>query len=721
MLYRLVYPLFHFFKRHPKLLPLSFLAVLILAFVPLIYSKIYQHWDNDPDRGAIAIKNGAFNESYSIPKYLNQGWSNADSLWFYNTTQGSGLLPYDFFLVLKRVKSDELLRSDKNIDRFRYLPQKETFFNPHALPVGFVKETYQGKDYMGYTCAACHTGQVNFKGAALRIDGGPAMSDMVKFLAELQQAMEAAQSGEAHLKFVADVLQLKNDYDSADEIQRDLKKWTDTITLYNTVNHSNVDYGHARLDAFGRIYNRVIQHTISVNQVAAEMALVVTREGAREKRLLTQEQINNVLKGIGERIVLTDADFSLILNRLQSKEVGYPGLGFKELLSIRDKIFNKPNAPVSYPFLWDIAQSDYVQWNGLASNAGVGPLGRNTGEVIGVFGILDWGKDTSWLGLYPWLQKFSLSAMISGQQNKKEAIEFKSSIDLFNLQRLESHLRSLKSPQWPFCRNIKGEYYLPTGVGKEAISPDREGYCPGKDTRFDEVRKNRGELLYIENCQSCHTVIDRGAWDRVVVGKMLSLKLAGTDPTMAENSLNKGKSGNFKDTYQTVDVGNVIIEEEAPVVQVLTAATRGVVATPDADKFFLRRWAEWVYALAMSLADNTIKPSVKSGDYDPDTTAKPYNSLLAYKARSLNGIWATAPYLHNGSVPSLYDLLLPPDQRPSSFMVGAREFNPDKVGFQNDGLRFITSPPGNQNTGHEYKTPLSEQDRLDLIEYLKSL
>ncbi|MEE9170233.1 MAG: ribonuclease E, partial [bacterium] len=130
-----------------------------------------------------------------------------------------------------------------------------------------------------------------------------------------------------------------------------------------------------------------------------------------------------------------------ILDRLQRpRGDGYPELSFKELLYVRNMIFNEPNAPVSYPFLWDIAQSDYVQWNGLASNAGVGPLGRNTGEVIGVFAILDWTAENP---------GFCLSGWVSGQKNKRKRIKFKSSINLVNLERLEAHLRSLKSPQWP--------------------------------------------------------------------------------------------------------------------------------------------------------------------------------------------------------------------------------------------------------------------------------
>jgi hypothetical protein len=333
------------------------------------------------------------------------------------------------------------------------------------------------------------------------------------------------------------------------------------------------------------------------------------------------------------------------------------------------------------------------------------------------------------------LQKFSLAALLSGQQNKKHVIGFNSSINLFNLERLESRLRDLKSPEWPFCRNDKSEYYLPDP--KKDVPPSDTKYCPGNDKRFDEEQIKRGELIYIARCKSCHTVVDRSAWDRIVVGNMSDADKIGTDPAMAENSVkHNGNSGNFKDTYQTVDVGGVIIKEDAPVVQILTAATKGVIATPDADKWFPRRWAEWIYSLVMSFADNTIKASVKNGDYNPDTTSQPYASLHACKARSLNGIWATAPYLHNGSVPTLWDLLLPADKRPKSFKVGAREFDPVKVGFNSegyDGTEFRTDlQRGNHNTGHDKyclpsdrvspdKVCLTDEQRWDLIEYLKSL
>src|SRR5690625_4879297 len=176
---------------------------------------------------------------------------------------------------------------------------------------------------------------------------------------------------------------------------------------------------------------------------------------------------------------------------------------------------------------------------------------------------------------------------------------------------------------------------------------------------------------------------------------MLDIDIIGTDPAMARNSVEyRGWSGNFAGTYQATGVGPLVLEEEAPVVQILTAATTRVVASPYPDKSFIRRRLDWLYTLGLSFFENKIKYSVRSGDYRPDTTAQAYNSLLSYKARPLNGIWATAPYLHNGSVPTLYDLLLPDkcaddpedgEYQPDAFLVVSRAFYPIQVGLRSDG------------------------------------
>lgn len=92
-----------------------------------------------------------------------------------------------------------------------------------------------------------------------------------------------------------------------------------------------------------------------------------------------------------------------------------------------------------------------------------------------------------------------------------------------------------------------------------------------------------------------------------------------------------------------------------------------------------------------------------------------------YANSPLDGIWARAPYLHNGSVPTLEDLLSPADDRPRAFGRGCRTFDLVKVGYRCDGpFRFEVSEPGNGNGGHLYGTRLSPADRRALIEYLKT-
>ena len=92
------------------------------------------------------------------------------------------------------------------------------------------------------------------------------------------------------------------------------------------------------------------------------------------------------------------------------------------------------------------------------------------------------------------------------------------------------------------------------------------------------------------------------------------------------------------------------------------------------------------------------------------------------------GTWLLGPYLHNGSVPTLSDLLAPPDQRPAVFYRGYDVVDADHVGFvatgaaaEASGFRFDTRERGNANTGHNYGTDLGDTDKRALLEYLKTL
>jgi len=112
----------------------------------------------------------------------------------------------------------------------------------------------------------------------------------------------------------------------------------------------------------------------------------------------------------------------------------------------------------------------------------------------------------------------------------------------------------------------------------------------------------------------------------------------------------------------------------------------------------------------------------------------PPGPVRSWKAAPRDGVWATGPFLHNGSVPDLYEMLIPASQRSKKFFVG-RDFDPVKIGIDTSGksgkFEFDTSLTGNSNAGHSSQTGprgngvvgplLTEQQRWALVEYLKSI
>jgi len=605
-----------------------------------------------PDtRGAKPAEADYFGDSVNTIIYLDQNWGPADSLWFYNTTQGSDLLPYNLFLHLEQANNKALFRSDENMRRYRYLVQEPTWDNPNGLPLGFAKDSYRNKDYVGFTCAACHTNQLNYQGVGIRIDGGPSLSDMENFLIALEAALKATLDDDEKLDRLAANI-LSSDYPTNKAELRELLVDAHTKQKnYNYVNRplhgeQQVHYGFGRLDAFGRIYNRILGH-------------------------LTPQQEN----------------------------------------------FNPASAPVSFPFLWDTPQHDFVQWNGVSENAKTGALGRNVGEVMGVFGTMELQQRTGDKG-------------------------YRSSVDVRNIIRLERHLSKLESPLWPDI--------LPA---------------------IDQSKAERGRQLYEQyHCQDCHHDIDRSDSKRTVQAQMASLPYIDTDPQMIMNAVSyTGNSGYF----EGLPVDNKAPKgpkfgPESKVLPLLAEAGRGVVTQPDLDKPAVYRGILRMYDILVSILDNPVKGGDRQLNFE--NNANPTQYLLAYKGRPLNGIWATAPYLHNGSVPNLYELFLPQcstlqldngalpgkDCRSTTFTLGSREFDPVKVGYSSPDAEehpgvfvFDTRLPSNSNRGHEYaagKTPMikrdadgkplrnadntyqtetppamNDEDRWALVEYLKTL
>jgi mono/diheme cytochrome c family protein len=300
---------------------------------------------------------------------------------------------------------------------------------------------------------------------------------------------------------------------------------------------------------------------------------------------------------------------------------------------------------------------------GFAPNASGGALGRNFGEVIGVFG----------------------QVQVKHYETKDAAKRgYPSSIRGMELVHIEETLRRLESPLWP-----------------ENILPP-----------IDHALASRGERLYQAQCQSCHALIDRADPHRKVVAMVTGVDVVGTDAQSVKNLVSAHAPTGI--LQGAISPTGEKYGADAPVLALLAdLGTRAVSAQPLAA----------VAALADAKAQG-LEQTPKQGNHPQPTSEDPTADFMSYKARPLDGIWATAPYLHNGSVPTLYDLLLPASARPRTFSVGRREFDPGKVGYVSDGeIPFVldTSLTGNSNRGHEYGTTLSDADRAALLEYLKTL
>jgi cytochrome c peroxidase len=109
-------------------------------------------------------------------------------------------------------------------------------------------------------------------------------------------------------------------------------------------------------------------------------------------------------------------------------------------------------------------------------------------------------------------------------------------------------------------------------------------------------------------------------------------------------------------------------------------------------------------------------------------TRKNMIKTSGYSAPPLDGLWLRAPYLHNGSVPSLKDMLEPEARRTKVFYRGYDVYDPVNVGFivqgsepERVGFRFDVAERGNGNRGHRYGTDLPPEKKRALLEYLKTL
>jgi mono/diheme cytochrome c family protein len=561
----------------------------------------------DPSRNAFIAAQDPLGEPVTAVQYLDQNWSPDESTRFYFTSQGSQIVPYNWFLVLEQPDSPTLFRDNQNILKYRYLAQNPGPSNPDGLPVGFVLGSGTGRNWLGMTCAACHTAEIRYGTTAYRIDGGPTGGDVQALLTDLTRALQQTKADPAKFgRFATNILGAMNNPANQDELKAQLGIVINARVGYNLRNFPGYDptattasspSRYARLDAVGAIINEVFYHAV------------------------------------------------------RSADLTSPTVAAKPA-----------DAPVSYPFLWDTPQHDVVQWLGIAKNGGpfdIMTMSRNVGEVLGVFADFAIPEDPSLLNL-----------------------GYASSVKVTELAALEDSLKTLWSPLWP------------------------ADFPP-----IDQNAAARGAQLYQTNCLSCHALIDRTNPNRKITAVM---NASGTDSRSFDNFFGRtGPSGKLNG----VNVNFVPFTAKIPAI-----ASADVMLSNEVIGVILGAYKPGPPDELRQLSFR----AAPAGQFQPAIVPEG----AKYKGRPLNGIWATAPYLHNGSVPNLDALLRPAAMRPTSFSIGVRTFDPVRVGFATDvpGFpRFQVNNPdgtaiiGNSNAGHEFGAKLSDAERAQLLEYLKTL
>lgn len=655
--------------------------------------------------------------------WLDQNWKADQRIWMHNVSQGTATIPvpYAWFKALERPELSlvDFLVPRGSISDPAYLARLG-FISPEKagdLPVGFavldaMTDPATGKaepQRLGLTCAACHTGQVRYGGTALLIDGGPAMID---------------------LGSLESVIGLSICY-------TDIIPWRRWRFISAVLKAEGEPAGEARDKAETDL--RTTLHDACEIDVKAKVAV--------EREILSRRKVDDTPEGFGR----LDA-----LNRIGNRVFYDDLIGSKPTSLTQAQLeanFAALNAPVSFPPIWDVPHFVWAQYDASI----LGPEVRNIGEALGVSASLNM-TDPARPYFASTVRKSDIDQIEGLLSGSKPAFENKA-------------FSGLTAPEW----------------SKAAANfPDDENW----KIKSDLVDKGRD--LYKTNCFECH----RGP----VRDEIFDRKWP-EDSFWAET--NPDQKGRGLDAAGWISIGGEMVykEMEKPVahmgtdpeqsrvlserqvrlpaelgvgpVQDLNAAARKLgkpegCGLPDdpalTDNYALnlmavvaRVQAQLPLEISQHSRPNCPNPGVfrtmtEGGD-------PPKQRIVAeprYRARPLDGVWATAPYLHNGSVPTLEELLTPQAERPTWFCVGSANFDPKAVGLAHKadevppspdsrpgtpgtcskpGLTlFEASERGNSNLGHSFEDVpdgkpkagvlgprLSDSDRTALIEYLKTL
>jgi hypothetical protein len=234
---------------------MKFLTVIVFIIVFLTSSFA----SGDDDRSLIKDGEPIVGSQGKLVS-LSQGWDQTTQAAFWYSGDGSLIVPYDYFLILEQADSQELFRSDTNIESLRYTPIPKSKWNPDGMPAGFSKnhDPIGNGEWMALSCAGCHSSKIAYKGTSMVINGAATMGDFQGLMSGLEKAMLATLKQNDKFKRFAKKL-LKTDYnaDTSKRLHADLVIKTNKIVYFNHSNRTPSKYGFGRVDAFAYAYNNI--------------------------------------------------------------------------------------------------------------------------------------------------------------------------------------------------------------------------------------------------------------------------------------------------------------------------------------------------------------------------------------------------------------------------------------------------------------------------------
>lgn len=409
---------------------------------------------------------------------------------------------------------------------------------------------------------------------------------------------------------------------------------------------------------------------------------------------------------------------TMILNRLTGLDIGATPDHI-----IKANIY-RADTPVRYPFIWNAPIQDKTQWPGFADNGNeLLGLSRNYGEVIGVFADF-YPQKTPWRLLgYDYLKN--------------------NSANFDGLKTLETLVKKIGPPKWPWPVNAK----LAAEGKKIYDSPSKteNGGCVGCHGIRPGIARALNETWATPLCNVGTDVKEFGLFGLTVdTGVLAGAKIPFLEQPLkatGENAVKVltlvGEGTLLQYTAKSFDLelqaqtklglierlaGETKAAKEGKIKEVVDGLLKKQKELVSGDNAVLQGAFRNLEAFVMPSQPEAY------GCKDKFTDKKP---MIAYESRVLQGIWATAPYLHNGSVPTLAALLEPVQNRPAEFKVGPA-YDPEKVGLAVEQNKFgyvlkttacegDAIKSGNSRCGHEFGTKLSKDEKAALLEYLKVL